>query len=427
MWKVSPIKFSGPESKKLKELVETLDSKLDDENIADYYSSAKKDELLKNKDKLLKIIQKEIDNIIEKVNNATRDWFKKDFWTDLENVNDKTIQSIFNITEESFKDNYLSIYIDTIEKLKKEIFELEDKKDEELRQFVFDKIRKYKPKDSKEKDILFVPVLEQDIYDEYDILIFVKNELLTEKEKKELIEKELNFDLEISRLNVKLVNYLEENQELERIKELYSMKKAVLEEDFVLWLKKYFDILEKNKFEYEETDYKDLYKEEIELFNNAVIKGSSPYGDFLYDEWKLVEIRKLYYKNTFEVPENKGYFRVKDILVIEEYYDKENIEYNKKYYKTIEEQYIDFNEEIDKDIIKKFEKNKNLKFLVTKKDVVIREQYRKDIEVIKEVFVEFLKKNKLNNLLNNAYIYHFLYEDENGNEIDKKEEYIKLV
>jgi hypothetical protein len=150
--------------------------------------------------------------------------FLDDFKINLSQVEDHNIREIFNLNLDKLKKNYVNVYKETIQNFYDRISELEEQKSKVKKEFIFNKLKVYKPKDKEEKTILFVPVLEQDIYDEYDIIFFVNNNILNKKEKEELINIELDYDIQIARIYKKLAIYLEENKELSRIDKLFELK-----------------------------------------------------------------------------------------------------------------------------------------------------------------------------------------------------------
>lgn len=327
-----------------------------------------------NKRELNKIIDKYIDNYIKKYNNQIK--------------KDTLVTDLLGEFNKSKMDEILKYYTNVIKSYHKEIEKLQNKRTQILDRLTYKSLKKYKSKNN-ETVIIFKPFLEQSIYEEYDIDIYISNNIFTEKEKEDFATIFFEYDLLISEQYYLLANYINDNKEIEKYQYLTNLKKDI-KNSYGIHSGIYIKILSTWKIKTPKYNTLSLFKKELSLFKiyqNDTNKFEAIRQKFINDFFKKNKLWKYFY-STY--------------ILLETFYNK--LEYN------------DFLSKKDIELMK----NPDTNIIINKKSIIIKEKDRKNLELIKKWLLWMVHKLGVKNLDHNIYLYDMNYElDESNGKLEK--------
>lgn len=306
----------------------------------------------------------------------------------LNNLFDKKTNDFLNrkwIDENKMKD-VLKLYNFNIQSYHKEIDKIQKSEVEYSLNFIKELLKKYNKNNiSDEKLLLIVPSLDQPIETEYDMNLFASFKLFSNDDKYIYAKEIFKHTYSISERYYQLAKYISDNNEIEYFEDLYKLKKDFNSKS-IFFSNRFMKMLEKKKIIIEKSNPLSLYKKEISLYQKVNM--------YWYEKLENEFIWNYFKKNKY----NWWYEYIKWFL-LETYYN--NQEYN--------DEFIDKNAKIY------FEKNINNSIYCNKKEVVLREDYRKDIEYIKSWLSLYMYWIWFWKNLQNIYISNFNYDDWNKN------------
>ena len=286
------------------------------------------------------------------------------------------------IFSEKRMNEIVKIYDSVIKTINKEIDNLEKDRSKTLQKNIKDIVKKYDSTNSKELTLLVTTFWEQPIETEYDIFILINSKVFNEKEKKVLFNIYKEYQLEISKKYLELVDYLINNKAIwyyKKLKELlWWLNNRYLIHNF-----EYREILTNQKIKKE--NYKNLYKDEIR-----------EYVIYKKDLDKYLKLKESEYKkffNDYSYKWNK-FFNYKWITI-----------------ETFDENFKNNDEFISKINKEKFINNKNISVLTNKEQIILRNTIRNNIKYIKEWIKIYLEKNGFKNKIDNSFLLNHEYLD----------------
>lgn len=360
--------FNHPISEKMEDIIKIAsDSK---EKSFLFYSDEQKDFLN----------QKENKEILEKIIDKEFYWFLSK-----NNINEKDVPWII---KEYYKMS--STYHKAIDKLKW-------LRNRQLNKIIEKESEKYIPQKD-EKVVLFVPDLDQPIECEYDINLYISHNIFSNEAKRKYAELYFEYDLLISKKNLEMVNFYESNKIIDNLITLYNYRKEIYWKRWYIGTNKWVEILKKKKIKIEKENNYISFKKEIYLAS--------------LDNKKLLEVKNNFIKNYFRKTKYNNWYEQITWFLLETFYDKD--ENNDEF--------------INKSIIEEF--NKNDIYWISDKEWnwYIKEIYRTNMDIIKLLFIDNLKKNRLLHLVNYSYISDFYYSEKDPKWWNlKKERFFRLI
>jgi len=387
------LKFDAPTSRKMEEIAKRADEAMNNYDKSNYCTlSSVEHQAILNKKENRAFLNKLIDKKIAR------------FLKEHDNISEQKMKEITDVYDSVSK----SIY-DAIEKIESTKFKFAYK-------FTIWLIKKYKPSVD-EKVFLFTPVLDQPIETEYDINLFVTRDVYLKEDKLFYASTLFEFDRQISKKYFELAKYYDDNKDIWYYEKLVREKEQINSKR-ILFTGRYIKILENKKMVIDkDNNYKD-YKDEIALH---VIETT--------DTDKFNKIKDKFIKHYFRKTKYNAWYEQLRWIIIETFYD--SIPENEKTedWKRKEKSKRDANKEFltkkERDI---FEWDKSIKYIIWKKEVTVREKYRTDIKIVREMFDKFLTKIGISNISDFAYISDFEYPELEWekNRCDKIHRYTKI-
>jgi len=332
--------------------------------------------------------KKQIKSILNKKIDKFLDPYIKDSKKALET--DEFYKRHWTIFSKKRMNEIVKIYDNVIKTIHKEIDKLEKDRTKIFQKNIRNIVKKYQPKNKNEIIIFITTFLEQPIKNEYDIFILINSKIFTENEKKALFTIYMEYQLEISKKYLELVDYLTDNKEIWYYKQL---------KDLLLWLNntsliysyEYKNILNNKKIKRE--NYKTLYKDEIKEY--YLYKNNSE----KYLKLRNTEFKKFFKDYTYK---RNNFFQYKWITL-----------------ESFDEKYKYNDEFINKKDIDYLVKNKDISIITNKEQIILRINIRNDIKYIKEWIRIYLEDNWFKNKINNAFLldHEYLKNDEIHNKI----------